>query len=53
MRVPTIMCCHSGTGRFSSTITDVSPRTCWSHWPNSSALLTVALNAAICTDSGR
>ena len=36
------MCCHSGTGRCSSTTTDVSPRTVWIQPPNSSALLTVA-----------
>jgi hypothetical protein len=48
-----IMCCHSGTGRTSSTITVVSPRTSPSHSPNSSALLTVADSAASLTDSGR
>src|ERR1700709_2841011 len=35
------MCCHSGTGRCSSTTTVVSPRTVWIQPPNSSALLTV------------
>ena len=39
---PTIMCCHSGTGRCSETTTSVSPRTSPSQAPNSSALLTVA-----------
>jgi hypothetical protein len=52
-RVPTSMCCRSGTGRCSSTITWVSPLTACSHSPNSSALLTVADNATTRTDSGR
>ena len=39
---PTIMCCHSGTGRCSETTTDTSPRTSASHAPNSSAFDTVA-----------
>lgn len=51
-RVPTIMCWNSGTGRCSSTITAVSPRTSCSHSPNSSALLTVADSATIRTESG-
>ena len=43
IREPTRMCCHSGTGRCSSTtITVVSPRTVSIQAPNSSALLTVA-----------
>ena len=46
------MCCHSGTGLVSSTITVVPPRTCSSQSPNSSALLTVADSATTCTDSG-
>ena len=44
MREPTSMCCQSGTGRCSSTMTAVSPRTVTSHSANSSALLTVADN---------
>ena len=47
------MCCHSGTGRTSSTMTVVPPRTCDSQSPNSSALLTVADSATSRTDSGR
>ena len=47
------MCCHSGTGRCSSTITSVPPRTWDSQSPNSSALLTVADSATTRTDSGR
>jgi hypothetical protein len=47
------MCCHSGTGRCSSTITVVPPRTSASQSPNSSALLTVADSATSWTDSGR
>ena len=52
---PTIMCCHSGTGRCSSTTTAVSPRTVTSQSPNSSALLTVAdrLTSATCSGSWR
>ena len=52
-RVPTITCCHSGTGRCSSTMTAVSPRTSPSHSPNSSALLTVADSETRRTTSGR
>ena len=52
-RPPTITCCHSGTGRCSSTITSVSPRTVSSQSPNSSALLTVADSETSRTDSGR
>ena len=47
------MCCHSGTGRCSSTTTVVSPRTSTSQSPNSSALLTVADRLTSRTDSGR
>ena len=46
------MCCQSGTGRCSSTITVVPPRTWASQSPNSSALLTVADSATSRTDSG-
>ena len=46
-------CCHSGTGRCSSTMTTVSPRTVTSQSPNSSALLTVADSETRRTDSGR
>ncbi len=53
IREPTIMCCHSGTGRCSSTTTAVSPRTSTSHSPNSSALLTVADRPTNRTLSGR
>ena len=42
MRLPTMTCWNSGTGRCSSTIVVVSPRTVSSHSPNSSALDTVA-----------
>ncbi len=52
-RRPTITCWKSGTGRFSSTIVVVSPRTVASHSPNSSALDTVALRLTTATDSGR
>ena len=41
-RRPTMTCWKSGTGRFSSRIVVVSPRTVASHSPNSSALETVA-----------
>ena len=47
------MCCHSGTGRCSSTITLVSPRTVTSQSPNSSALLTVADSDTSRTDAGQ
>ena len=47
------MCCHSGTGRTSSTITVVSPRTVSIQAPNSSALLTVADRLTRRTASGR
>ncbi len=50
---PTIMCCHSGTGRCSETTTSTSPRTSFSHAPNSSALLTVADSEATSTCGGR
>ena len=53
MRGPAITCCHSGTGRCSSTMIEVSPRTVSSQAPNSSALLTVAESATTVTDSGR
>ena len=46
-------CCHSGTGRRSSTTTSVSPRTIDSHSPNSSALDTVADSETTVTDAGR
>jgi hypothetical protein len=46
-------CWNSGTGRRSSTIVEVSPRTVSSHSPNSSALDTVAESATRPTDSGR
>ena len=41
-RLPTSTCCHSGTGRCSSTITRRVAADGPSHSPNSSALLTVA-----------
>ena len=47
------MCCHSGTGRCSETITAWLPRTSSSQSPNSSALLTVAESEISCTDGGR
>ena len=55
---PTSMCCHSGTGRCSETITLVRvptspPRTVDNQSPNSSALLTVADNEMTCTEGGR
>ena len=50
---PTITCWNSGTGRLSSTIVAVSPRTVASHSPNSSALDTVADRETSATDSGR
>ena len=50
---PTITCWNSGTGRRSSTIVAVSPRTVASHSPNSSALETVADRETSATDSGR
>ena len=50
---PTIMCCHSGTGRCSETMTSVSPRTSPSQSPNSSALLTVADSETTCTSLGQ
>ena len=53
IREPTSMCCHSGTGRSSCTITRVSPRTDTSHSPNSSALLTVADSDTSRTAAGR
>ena len=46
-------CWYSGTGRRSSTIVTVSPRTVSSHSPNSSALETVADSETSDTDSGR
>ena len=46
-------CWNSGTGRFSSRIVVVSPRTVASHSPNSSALETVADSDTRVTDSGR
>ncbi len=46
-------CCHSGTGRCSSTTTSVSPRTVSSQSPNSSALLTVAESETTRTASSR
>ena len=46
-------CWKSGTGRRSSTIVTVSPRTVASHSPNSSALDTVADSDTSATDSGR
>ena len=52
-RLPTSMCCHSGTGRTSLTTTFVWPRTVTSHSPNSSALLTVADSETRVTDCGR
>ena len=52
-RRPTITCWKSGTGRFSSTIVVVSPRTVSSHSPNSSAFETVAESETSATDSGR
>ena len=52
MRLPISMCCHSGTGRCSCTITFVSPRTETSHSPNSSAFDTVAESDTIRTDAG-
>ena len=52
-RLPTSMCCHSGTGRTSLTTTVVWPRTVTSHSPNSSALLTVADSETRVTDCGR
>ncbi len=51
MRLPTSMCCHSGTGRCSLTTTVVSPRTVVSQSANSSALLTVADSETSVTDS--
>ncbi len=53
MRVPTSMCCHSGTGRVSCTTTVVLPRTVTSQSPNSSALDTVADSETSRTDAGR
>ena len=47
------MCCHSGTGRCSETMTSVSPRTSPSQAPNSSALLTVADSDTTLTSGGR
>ena len=47
------MCCHSGTGRCSSTMTPVSPRTVTSQSANSSALLTVADSETSRTAAGR
>ena len=52
-RLPTITCWNSGTGRTSSTMVVVSPRTSASHSPNSSALETVALSEITDTLSGR
>ena len=52
-RRPTMTCWNSGTGRRSSTIVVVSPRTVSSHSPNSSALDTVADSDTRVTDSGR
>ncbi len=52
-RCPTSMCWDSGTGRCSSTITEVSPRTVWIQSPNSSALLTVADRLTTRTDGSR
>ena len=51
-RRPTSTDCHRGTGRCSSTMTAVSPRTVSSHSPNSSALLTVADSDTRRTGSG-
>ena len=53
MRLPTMTCWNRGTGRCSSTIVVVSPRTVSSHSPNSSALDTVADSDTRDTDSGR
>ena len=50
---PTITCWNSGTGRRSSTMVVVSPRTVASQAPNSSALDTVADSEITATDSGR
>ncbi len=52
-RRPTITCWKSGTGRRSSRMVAVSPRTVDSHSPNSSALETVAESEISDTDSGR
>ena len=46
-------CWKSGTGRRSSTMVVVAPRTVSSQEPNSSALLTVAESETTLTDSGR
>ena len=46
-------CCQSGTGRRSSTMIRVVPRTVASHAPNSSAFDTVAESDTSWTDSGR
>jgi hypothetical protein len=51
--LPTMTCCHSGTGRISETTTATSPRTSPSHSPNSSALDTVADSETTRTSSGR
>ena len=53
IRLPTRTCWYRGTGRRSSTIVVVSPRTVASHSPNSSALETVAESETSDTDSGR
>ena len=51
-RRPTSTCWCSGTGRRSSTIVVVPPRTSVSQAPNSSALETVADSETTATDSG-
>ena len=53
IRLPTSMCCHSGTGRCSLTTTSVWPRTVTSQSANSSALLTVADSETSVTDDGQ